>query len=114
MSQRGKGKQPWPKKHLRSASHAIFVDSSATSRSGFTRMTAICVKSQRYKGLPELFEYVIGLVERRQKREIQAIMAFHLLCEILNASEHAIFHYFVLTLNESFLQNPQHGPPYGV
>ena len=65
-----------------------------------------------YKGLPELFEYVIGLVERRQKREIQAIMAFHLLCEILNASEHAIVHYFALTLNEPFLQNSQHGSPY--
>ena len=65
-----------------------------------------------YKGLPELFEYVIGLVERRQKREIQAIMAFHLLSEILTASEYAIVHYFALTLNESFLQNSQHGSPY--
>ena len=65
-----------------------------------------------YKGIPELFEYVIGLVERRPKRDIQSILAFYLLREILDATEHYIIHYFTLTLNESFLQNSHLGNPY--
>lgn len=65
-----------------------------------------------YKGIPELFEYVIGLEERRPKRDIESIIVFNLLRKILSATEHAIIHYFTLTLSEPFLQNSQHGSPY--
>ena len=65
-----------------------------------------------YKGIPELFEYVLGLVERRPKRDAESIVAFNLLREILKATEHAIIHYFALSLSEPFLQNSQDGPPY--
>jgi len=68
--------------------------------------------SSIYKGLPELFEYVIGLEKRRQKRDIESIEAFNLLRKILNVTEHAIIHYFTLTLSEPFLQNSQYGSPY--
>lgn len=65
-----------------------------------------------YKGIPELFEYVIGLVERRPQRDAESIVAFYILREILKATEHAIIYYFALTLCEPFLQNSQHGTPY--
>jgi len=65
-----------------------------------------------YKGLPELFNLIIYLVERRSKRDSLTIVAFHLLSEILKNTEHAMVHYFTLTLEEPFLQNSQHGSPY--
>jgi hypothetical protein len=65
-----------------------------------------------YEGMPELFKYIIGLVKRRPHRDAQSIVSFNLLREILLATEHAIVHYFALTLSEPFLQNSQHGSPY--
>ena len=51
-----------------------------------------------YKGLPELSEFIIGLEERRLKRDIESIIAFSLLRDIFNATEHAISHHFTLPL----------------
>jgi len=65
-----------------------------------------------YKGIPELFEYVIGLVEREPRHDIESIVTFHLLNKILNATEHAIIHYFAISLSEPFLQNSHRGSPY--
>ncbi len=65
-----------------------------------------------YKGLPEFFKLVIDVVERRSYRDSLSIVAFHMLADILKDSEHAIVHYFTLTLSEPFLQNSQTGTPY--
>ena len=70
------------------------------------------VKLPIYEGIPKLFDVVIDLVEHRPVRDIKSIVAFDLLNEIMAAAEHAIVHYFSLTLNEDFLQKSHLGAPY--
>lgn len=65
-----------------------------------------------YEGIPELFDFVIGLIEYKPVHDSWAIFAYHLLSELLKAAHHALVHYFTLTLNENFLQNSQIGTPY--
>lgn len=65
-----------------------------------------------YKGLPEFFKLIIDVVEHRKHRDSLSIVAFHLLADILKGSEHALVHYFTLTLSEPFLQNSHIGTPY--
>jgi hypothetical protein len=64
------------------------------------------------EGLPSLFEYVIGVVTRQRQRGSLAVVLYHLLGDVVNAAEHALIHYFPLTLSESFLQNSSIGTPY--
>lgn len=65
-----------------------------------------------YEGIPELFDFVIGLVEYKPVHDSWAIVAYHLLSELLKTAHHALVHYFTLTLNEEFLQNSHIGAPY--
>ena len=65
-----------------------------------------------FKGIPELFELVTHVVERRAHRDSLSIVAFRTLSKILECCEHAMIHYFTLTLNEPFLQNSHRGTPY--
>jgi len=65
-----------------------------------------------YKGIPELFDYAIRLLKLKPVRGSQDIVAFHLLGDLVNAADHALIHYFTLTLNEHFLQRSHYGSPY--
>lgn len=65
-----------------------------------------------YKGMLDLFEYTAELVKARQQRESLTIVAYHNLCELLESTEHAMYHYFTLSLEERFLQNSHLGTPY--
>lgn len=65
-----------------------------------------------YEGIPELFDYVIGLVKQKSQRNSYAIKVFEMLGDIVKATDHAMFHYLTLTLSESFLQNSSRGTPY--
>ena len=58
-----------------------------------------------YEGIPEFIDFAISLVERKPKRNSLAIVAYHLLEDIVNAAEHGLRHYLTLTLEEGFLQN---------
>ena len=64
------------------------------------------------EGLPSLFEYVIAVVMGQRQRGSLAVVLYHLLGDVVNAAEHALTHYFPLTLRESFLQNSSIGTPY--
>ncbi|XXX72942.1 hypothetical protein WMF30_35370 [Sorangium sp. So ce134] len=66
------------------------------------------------EGLPTLSEYVVRISTVAQKRPCGslALVVYHLLGDLVNAAEHALSHYFPLTLAEPFLQNSSLGSPY--
>lgn len=64
------------------------------------------------EGLLSLFDYLIGEVKRQRERNSLSIVIYHLLGDVANAAEHALTHYFPLTLREPFLQNSSLGTPY--
>ncbi|MGK3966636.1 hypothetical protein WMF01_39290 [Sorangium sp. So ce1667] len=65
------------------------------------------------EGLPTLSEYVICIstVARKRPCGSLALVIYHLLGDMVNAAEHALGHYFPLTLTEPFLQNSSLGSP---
>ena len=65
-----------------------------------------------YEGIPEFIDFAISLVEHKPKCDSLAIVAYHLLGDIVHAAEHGLRHYLTLTLEESFLQNSHIGTPY--
>ena len=64
------------------------------------------------EGLPSVFDYLISGVTRERHRGSLVVVLYHLLGDVVNAAEHALTHYFPLTLAESFLQNSSLGTPY--
>lgn len=66
------------------------------------------------EGLPALSEYVIRMstVARTRPCGSLAVVVYHALGDLANAAEHALTHYFPLTLTEPYLQNSSFGPPY--
>ncbi len=65
-----------------------------------------------FDGLPALFRYSTDLIFLERCRGSLAVVIYHLLGDIINAVEHALVHYFPLTLEESFLQNSHIGSRY--
>lgn len=64
------------------------------------------------EGLPLIFDYVIKMVTARPQRHSLAIVIFHYLGDIANAADHALTHYFPISLDEPYLQNSSLGTPY--
>jgi hypothetical protein len=64
------------------------------------------------EGLPSLFEYIIGLVTRHRRCDSMAVVIYHLLGDVANAAENALTRHLPATLNEPYLQKPNHGTPY--
>ena len=64
------------------------------------------------RGIPELFAYTARLVKACPHRSSNAIVAYHLLSDVVNAANHALYHYLTLTLEEEFLKNSHYGSPY--
>jgi len=65
-----------------------------------------------YEGIPELFDYAVELVKLKPLRDSLAIVAYHLLADVLEDADHALRHYLTLSLSEHYLQNSYHGSPY--
>jgi hypothetical protein len=65
-----------------------------------------------FEGLPNLVGYVTGLATRLRQRGSLQVVVYHVLGDLVNAAEHALIHYFPLTLAEPFLQNSSIGTPY--
>jgi hypothetical protein len=63
-------------------------------------------------GFPEFFDFVVELIKADSRRGSLAIVIHYLLGDLVNAAEHALTHYFPLTLSEQFLQNSSLGTPY--
>jgi hypothetical protein len=64
------------------------------------------------EGLPSLFDYLVAGVARQPRRGSLTVVLYHLLGDVVNAAEHALTHYFPLTLAEPFLQESSFGTPY--
>jgi hypothetical protein len=64
------------------------------------------------EGVPEFVDYVIATVPEQPAKSSLAVVAYHLLGDVVNASDLALTHYLPLTLNEEYLQNSSIGSPY--
>jgi hypothetical protein len=65
-----------------------------------------------FRGIPKLFAYTARLIKVSPHRSSDAIVAYHLLSDIVNAANHILYHYLTLTLEEDFLQKSGRGTPY--
>jgi hypothetical protein len=64
------------------------------------------------QGLPDVTEYVAGLVLRRRLPGPLGVVVYHHLGDLLNAAGYALAHYFPITLDQPYLQNSSLGTPY--
>jgi hypothetical protein len=64
------------------------------------------------EGLPPLVELTTDALRRFGRADSLAVVAYHLLGDVVNAAGHALFHYLPLNLDEPFLQNSSIGTPY--
>ena len=65
-----------------------------------------------FRGIPRLFAYTARLIKTTPNKSSNAIVAYHLLSDIVNSAIHVLYHYLTLTLEEDFLQNSSRGTPY--
>lgn len=66
-----------------------------------------------FEGLPALIRFIVDGMMRDRYRGSGAIVVYHLLGDVVNATDHALTHYLPLELAHPCLQNSSFGSPRG-
>jgi hypothetical protein len=63
-------------------------------------------------GLPSLVDYAVSLAQRQRERDSLAIVVYHLIGDLVNASRHALIHYWPLERTGPVFEQTHFASPY--